>query len=249
MNTQSSAAYLAHDEIWLLIPWYANGSLSGSEHDRVKAHVQVCLMCRRELSYQLMLAKQLEHTPRMEISSKPSFERLMSRINEEDSLRTEPRKAPVVKPRTKRRKERQGNTQGLARLKGFLIFFTPPKHWAAAFATALLAIAIALQFGGIATHDIKGYHTVANPHELDRFSTQDLRVVFADQVTEQEISALIGSIQGRKLDGPNRVGAITIRIPGSMTTDQALSQLRDNKLVIFAEPALPQSGKPNGGGG
>jgi hypothetical protein len=245
MNTQSSSAYLDHDEIWLLIPWYANGSLSGSEHDRVKAHVQVCLMCRREFSYQLMLAKQLEHTPRMEISSKPSFERLMSRINEEDSPQTE----PMIKPRTKRREQRQGNPQGLARLKGLLIYFTPPKHLAAAFATALLAIAIVLQFGGIPTYGIKDYHTVANPHELDRFSTQDLRVVFADQVTDQEISALIGSIQGRKLDGPNRVGAITIRIPDSMTADQALSQLRDSKLVIFAEPALPQSGKPNGGGG
>ncbi len=237
MNTQSSLAYSDHDEIWLLIPWYANGSLAGSERNRVKAHIQVCLLCRRELSNQTMLAKKLEHTPRVEISSKPSFERLMTRIHEEDESKSNRISQPIV------------SQQRLSRWRLLLDEFFTTKHMVPVFATALLAIAIALQFGGIPSKGIKDYHTVANSHELDRFGTQDIRVIFADRVTEQEISGLIGSIQGNIVDHPNSVSAMTVRIPDGMSIDHAINQLRGSKLVIFAEPALPQSDKPNGGGG
>jgi hypothetical protein len=39
----------AHQEAQELLPWLANGSLSGTERERVQAHVQVCAACRTEL--------------------------------------------------------------------------------------------------------------------------------------------------------------------------------------------------------
>ncbi len=240
MNIQQSSAYSNHDEIWLLIPWYANGSLEGSDHDRVKAHLQVCLVCRRELASQAMLAKHLEHNPSVEISYKPSFERLMSRIHQEEVI--------------KANRNRQGKVSWLAYWINLPIASFTPKHVATAFATGLLAVTLALWFGGMPSDGVKTYHTVANVNSLDPFNASDIRVIFADQVTTQEIGKLIGSIHGSLVDGPNPVGIYTVRISGGESKEasltQALSQLRGNKAVVFAEPALPQqTDKPKGGGG
>ncbi len=237
MNTRQSSAYSGHDEIWLLIPWYANGSLGDSERARVKAHLQACLVCRRELANQAMLAKQLEQTPQLGISCKPSFERLMSRIHGEEAIKAN------------RNSQTQDKAQWLENLNRWLFPHFTPKHLSAVFATGLLAIALALLFSGTPFNEIKTYHTVANSNSLDRFTTSDIRVIFADQVTEREIGKLIGSIQGNIVDGPNPAGVYTIRVADGMPLTQALNQLRGNKSIIFAEPALPQAGKPNGGGG
>ena len=240
MNIQQSSAYSNHDEIWLLIPWYANGSLEGSDHDRVKAHLQVCLVCRRELASQAMLAKHLEHTPSVEISYKPSFERLMSRIHEEEGLRA----------KANRNRQTHGKSPWLAQWKNSLIANFTPKHLIPVFATGLLAIALALLFGRPPLNEIKTYHTVANPNNLNRFNANDIRVIFAEQVTGQEIGKLIGSIGGSIVDGPSPVGAYTVRVADGIPLAQAISQLRGNKAVVFAEPALPQqTDKPKMGGG
>jgi hypothetical protein len=241
MNTQPNSAYSNHDEMWMLLPWYANGSLKGSELERVKAHVQVCLVCRRELASQTMLAKHLEHTPRVEISCKPSFERLMSRIREEEGIEAN------------RNSQIQGKTKKPLNWKNWFHAHLTPQHLTAAFATGLLAIAIPLLLSETHKADIKSYHTVANQNSLDRFNQNDIRVVFADQVTEREVSNLIGSIHGNIVDGPNTEGTYTVRISDGAnegeSLSQALSQLRGNKSVIFAEPALPHPGGPNKGGG
>jgi hypothetical protein len=244
MNTQQSSAYSNHDEVWSLLPWYANGSLEGSDCERVKAHLQVCLVCRRELANQAMLAKHLEHAPSVEISYKPSFERLMSRIHEEEGIRA----------KANGNNQTQGQTPWLTHWINLLNGYFTTKHLTAAFATGLLGIALALLFSGMPLDGIKTYHTVADSKSLDRFNANDIRVIFADQVTEQEIGKLIGSIHGSLVDGPNPVGAYTVRISGGegkgASIAQALSQLRGNKAVVFAEPALPQqTDKPKGGGG
>jgi hypothetical protein len=244
MNTQKSSAYSNHDEVWSLLPWYANGSLQGTERDRVRAHLQVCLVCRRELAGQATLARHLEQTPGVEISYKPSFERLKSRIHKEEG----------IKARANGNNQAQGQTRWLTRWKNLLNSHFSAKHLAAAVATGLLGVAIGLLFNGMPLEGIKTYHTVADSSSLDRFNANDIRVVFAEQVTEQEIGKLIGSIHGILLNGPNTVGAYTVRISDSdgkgASLAQALSQLRGNKAVVFVEPAQPQpTDKPGGGGG
>lgn len=50
MNSQmSSVEVLAHTEIFALLPWYVNGTLSDAEQDRVRLHASTCLNCRREI--------------------------------------------------------------------------------------------------------------------------------------------------------------------------------------------------------
>jgi hypothetical protein len=45
-----NASSQAHEEAQELLPWLANGSLGGTERERVQAHLQVCAACRAELS-------------------------------------------------------------------------------------------------------------------------------------------------------------------------------------------------------
>jgi hypothetical protein len=244
MNTQTSSAYSNHDDVWSLLPWYANGSLQGPERDRVKAHVQVCLVCRRELAGQATLAKHLEQAAGVEISYKPSFERLMSRIHKEEGR----------KSRANGNNRTQGPARWLTRWKNLLNSHFSARHLAAAVATGLLGIALVLLVDGTPADGIKTYHTVADSGSLDRFDANDIRVVFAEQVSEQEIGKLVGSVHGSLMDGPNPAGAYTVRIADDEGKGAplalALSQLRGNKAIVFVEPAQPRpTGKPAGGGG
>lgn len=45
-----NAAHRAHEEAQELLPWLANGTLAGTELERVQAHLQTCAGCRTELA-------------------------------------------------------------------------------------------------------------------------------------------------------------------------------------------------------
>lgn len=240
MNSQDSQAYANHDDIWLLLPWYANGSLEAGERERVTAHLRVCLLCRKEIAEQTMLAKQLRHEPAVEISPKPSFDRLLARIQSEQAT-------PAGRPRATASKRRR-----LADwIDGLLAGLTPPRLAAAC---ASLALAFALAFLSVRQQQpTAAFHTVADSGSLERFAQNDLRVIFAERVAEQEQARLIAAIQGQIVDGPGPGGIYTVRLAASAGREgglpHALAQLRGNPAVVFAEPALPQPGQPDGGDG
>lgn len=237
MNAKPSSAYSNHDEIWLLLPWYVNSSLQSSECKRVQQHLQVCLTCRRELAEQGSLAKRLGHSPRLEISPQPSFERLMSRIRVEGETQAKHKQPPPVK--------------GSAPFdwKQAVLGFLSPKPLAAAFATGMFAGLLAFMMNGGRLLPPASYHTVANVNALP-FEPNDIRVIFADNTPDQAIRSLIDSVHGRVLEGPNSMGAYTVRIPADAGHQplmaEALNQLRADKAVVFAEPALPRPVQPDG---
>lgn len=238
-NQDESQAYLNHDEIWLLLPWYANGSLQAEEHARVKAHVAVCLVCRKELGEQALLAKHLQHEPAVEISTKPSFDRLMARIQTEAN--------PVAKPV----QPRLQSTWLAAWLEGLRNAMNP---WQLATACAGLLLALALPFLLLQNQQTSpDFHTVADSGSLDRFAATDLRVIFAQQATEQEMDALIRAIHGRIVDGPGPNGIFTIRLGDDGASEsgisQALTTLQGHPAILFAQPALPRPVKPKDGDG
>ena len=50
MNESVIQEHSVHREVALLLPWYVNGALDGSERLRVERHVHSCILCRRELA-------------------------------------------------------------------------------------------------------------------------------------------------------------------------------------------------------
>jgi len=236
MNTEAPSPYANHDQVSLLLPWYANDSLDAAEREQVAAHLRVCLSCRQELAGQAALAKRLRHDPLLEISAKPSFERLMRRIDADAQ-------APVH-----RQSPPRGKTAWLADWIASLTDFPAKPRLAAVAAAMLLALALPLLLTATPPGGQPAYHTVADAGSLDRFTRDDLRVVFADQATKQDIDRLISAIQGKIVDGPSPAGVYTIRLAGGGAVEPALAQLRGSQSVVFAEPALPQAAKPGQGG-
>ena len=62
----SALSKAMHNDVKLLLPWYANGTLSAVEREKVRAHLETCVDCREELSFctdTMESVRQQEATP------------------------------------------------------------------------------------------------------------------------------------------------------------------------------------------
>lgn len=228
MNKQTQkSVYSDHDDVLMLLPWYANGTLAGSDLDKVRNHLKVCLTCRRELASTEYLAVGLQREPVMEISYKPSFDRLMAQIRREEQAKAAP--APKA-----------ARASGFARLADWLSDWMAPKYLVPALATVTMAAVIPflLRGEGPAIGDAQVYQTLAMPGSMAKYAGSDVQLVFSDDASKQEISRLIASVQGELVDGPSPKGVFTVRIAQGRDLSEALARLRQDAKVVFAEPVL-----------
>jgi anti-sigma factor RsiW len=72
----------AHDETWLLLPWLANGRLTGAQRSQVEEHVRACAACAQELSAQRQLCALLTEPERVTYAPGPSLRKLLDRIDD-----------------------------------------------------------------------------------------------------------------------------------------------------------------------
>jgi hypothetical protein len=85
-----------HAEAWLLLPWLANGRLTGSERSRVEEHVRSCPACAGEVSAQRLLGAALTAPERVSYAPGPSFRKLLERIDGgEQAVERQARVAPT----------------------------------------------------------------------------------------------------------------------------------------------------------
>jgi hypothetical protein len=232
MNQDNTSPYAGHEEMSLLLPWYANGTLSAVESDRVKQHLGVCLTCRKDLAQLETIARSVAHEALVEISPKPAFDRLMARIQADQDAR------PVAAAPAGERKPLRSWLQNAS---AFISETLLTHRMGAALATLLLAVFVPLLLRGTGSGVGNDYHTLATTGGMNRFEKTDVRVVFDAKVTEGEISQLLNAVQGRIVDGPSSLGVYTVRIQeadGASPVSQAVSRLRRDKGVMLAEPAL-----------
>src|SRR5258708_17419601 len=75
-----------HDSIWLLLPWYANGTLETAERRLVEDHLAGCPSCREEVARCSGLAAALRARPEIAPSPHPlQLARLMNRLDVSDA--------------------------------------------------------------------------------------------------------------------------------------------------------------------
>ena len=241
MNMQMQSPYANHDEVWLLLPWYTNDSLMDHEKNLVKNHLRVCLTCRKELVTQQMLAKNLQHTPLVEISSAPSFERLMLRIQADDK-----QTQAII------RNNKNSSFTWSGWLDSFLDSITA-RRLTVAIASVLMILTLPYVLHEKPLTDLQQFHTVSNAGSLDEFTKNDIHVVFTDQLTKPQIEALVKPLHGYIVQGASTSRVYTIRINDAEQPDQsvalAIERLRANKSVLLAEPALPWKVEPAKKGG
>jgi Putative zinc-finger len=81
MNDPSHTDPNRHDSVWLLLPWYANGSLAAAERRDVEEHLGACARCRAELEHCQSFGAALRAEPDHAPSPHPiQLARLMARI-------------------------------------------------------------------------------------------------------------------------------------------------------------------------
>lgn len=218
MNPSASTTTDLHRQIQLLLPWYMNQSLQPEERQQVESHIRHCLLCRRELISLRKLAEAVTESSGLEMAAETSFANLRSKLPARAPDKTPSASAAKISGRPK-----------LSR-RGAVQF---------AMAATLLLAVIPLALHTLQTNTADSYYTLsAAKPELS--TDKHLRVVFAKSVSGTEVEAILAAIHGQRIDEPNSVGALTVKLDNvdSPKLDDAIALLRSRPDVLLAEPIM-----------
>jgi hypothetical protein len=234
----------SHADAWLMLPWLANGRLSGAERVRVEEHVRGCAQCAREVDLQRRLCEVLTEPERITYAPGPSFRKLMDRIDgRKPDAGVEPRSAPA---------------HGLAAYglaaRTSSAWRPPGLAWAASF---VLAVGLC----GVAATSYRWSqpryitHTAAPAPA----SVAVLHVAFVPSLPISEVGDALRSAGAHVVEGPDDTGivgvtpvvAATGASQGSAELHALAARLRADARVRWVEPVAgaaradaPQHGPP-----
>lgn len=217
-----------HQEVWELLPWFINQSLSAAEQTRVENHVRTCVTCRIELKQQQQVYENIQQADLLQQISKASFNQLKKRIE----IQTPSQLADGR------------NKHALFQRPGFSFQFPDSAKYIALAASVLLLI-MPLIFNVSHQEPELGneYRTLsrsAAPHQ-DNQHPNLVRVIFADETDPAQIHTIVNSVSGHIVNGPYKNGIYEIRIDNEQTYSReitdTIARLRNNANVIFAELA------------
>jgi hypothetical protein len=213
----------AHREAQELLPWLANGSLAGTELERVQAHLQGCAVCRGDLAtlHTLRAAGSDDaHQP----DAEAALARLLPRLDEAPVPVPAPRVAPMAPVG-------QGWRARLA---------ANDRSW--------LRAAVALQFGAIAILAVllarpgAGSETKAGDYRVlgaGAGARSGLVVAFRPDTPERELRRIVLAGGARVIGGPTATGAWLLDT--EQRPDAVLARLRAEPAVTLAEALGPAS--------
>ena len=217
-----------HQEVWELLPWYANGTLERQELQQVERHLATCTVCQAELLRCRNMAAGVQAI--VEVAWAPSadhFAQLMARI---DAATTQP---------SWRKRWWQACCARYRDVCAVLQSTPLTIRWTlAAQGTLVLVLAGILVWRTLLPTG--PYHTLSTASRPGLPTPMQLRVVFADDMTAHEIRTLLTHIGGTIVQGPSSVGAYTVAVshpPSSSTEISAvLEVMRTHHKVRLAEP-------------
>jgi hypothetical protein len=113
-------------------------------------------------------------------------------------------------------------------------------RWALAAQGALVVLLLAVIGWQTVLSPGPPYRTLTAGSDQARWGQAQIRVVFAEDITEREIRGLLGGVQGKIVDGPSAIGAYTVEVPlPASAADRiapVLDVLRADSKVRLAEP-------------
>lgn len=216
-----------HRRSWRLLPWYANGTLTGDERREVRDHLEECADCREELQRCRALGELYESAASAAPAPHPArIERLWDRIRSVD-----------------RSEEPSGRR-------------TLPWRWIALTEAAVIVALIGSIAATSPIGEVSGpedaapaYRTLSSTESPDPSAEAPLfRVVFASETTEREIRDTLLSLEGRVVAGPTPYGVYTVAVPAARDGDASVeginARLRKQSAVRFAEPVSDPAPAP-----
>ncbi len=223
MNT----ANRAHEEAQELLPWLANGSLAGTELERVQAHLQTCADCRTELAL-LHTLRAADPGPAPVGDPEAALARLLPQLDEPASA--QPARTPA----------QTGTAPVLPGWRARLA--ANDRSW--------LRVAVALQMCVIAA---LGAMLARPPASLDaqagayrllgagEGARSSLVVTFRPDTPERELRRIVLAGGARVVGGPTATGAWLLDTGDAPGT--VLARLRAEPAVTLAE-TLGAEGRP-----
>ena len=243
-----------HEEVWLLLPWLANGRLPEPLRWRSQRHLNICGACRDELALQERLCEALAAPESISYAPGPSLARLLQRIDQAaaaqgpDRYATDPydTEPPLTAPRPTKlpvslrspppRAHRQWGSARLAWAT------SPGLAWAA---TVLIGFGVAGNLAYRAAQPTYRVHSDAPAPARQAL----LHIAFARNLTIGEAAQLLHAAGAQVVEGPGSTGIFAISPEGAsaagtrMRLQQLAAQLRADPRVRWVEP-LPASREP-----
>ena len=229
----------SHADAWLMLPWLANGRLSGAERVRVEEHVHGCVQCTREVALQRRLCEVLIEPERITYAPGPSFRKLMDRIDgRKPGAGAQPRiSAPAA----------------LA-AKSSSAWRPPGLAWAASFVLAVGVLGL-----GATTYRWSQPRYITHTAAPAPASIAVLHVAFGPSLPISEVGEALRSAGARVVEGPDDTGIVGVApivaaagtVEGSAELHALAVRLRADARVRWVEPVAgaaradaPQHGPP-----
>jgi hypothetical protein len=239
-----------HAEVWLLLPWLANGRLSPAERELAQEHVRHCKECERELALQQRMCSAFLEPDRVTYAPGPSFRKLMDRINSDSTIRDD--EAGKASVRDRLPTGRSSNLSTLGRLGRVSLWRPPGLAWAASF---LLLFSITGMVATAYHWSEARYITRSDPSAV---TPNVLHIALDRSLPIGEVEELLRTGGARIVEGPGNggiaggilgvtpVGIVTGHTTKASANEQlrALSaRLRADPRVLWVEP-LADEGIP-----
>jgi len=220
MNEQAIRKTGEHDEIALLLPWYANHSLPDDERQRVERHLTSCLICHHELKSIEQLKMSFDEGDSPNTVAHVSFRNLQKKLGAKPSPTASRHTNPTEAGTNRRHRLFRREAFGWAMAAGVLLTIGP----------SLLKQAESWFPNQYATL------SSASPSV-----SAQMEVVFSPEVMAKHRDELIESVGGELVGNPNSLGAYRIRLrsPSSkIDPATAAAMLRRQPGVLLAEPLV-----------
>jgi hypothetical protein len=222
-----------HQQMWELLPWYVNGTLDGLEHEEVEAHLSICMACQAELGRCRDVAASVRKDE--DLSWMPSSAHLSRIMHCIDAAEAQPSRtedwwqrwrAYCLGCRTMLQETSRFVRWGLAAQGALILLLVSVMAWQGLFSSETL------------------YRTLSDTgHQVSPVHGQ-IRVVFTNDMTEQELRTLLADIGGAISKHPSALGVHTVDIDGAASSPECVSAvlatLRAHPKVLLAEPIVRQ---------
>jgi len=217
-----------HDLVAELLPWYANNTLNPDEQELVAGHLVHCPECRQELAQYRQLdsgAYVVNSAAPVWQPSSAQFSSILQAIDaQENSVDTAavPLKMPGF----------------FSKLSAGLKVTPRPVYWFMALETAALATLVLLVVARLPQQPEQPmFQTLSSVHTPSATTLPRMSIVFAEDITEKEIRALLQAQHGQLVQGPSMLGVYTLQLEtgGEPELQQAIIKLRADPKVKLVE--------------
>jgi hypothetical protein len=227
-SEQQQDKYRNHAQVWELLPWYVNGSLSAEEKQQISEHTTVCLICRKELGLQSALRDSVKNHELDEVMVAASFDRLSAKLH------TQGENSPIPFQDPQSCLAKSGG-----KLAGPLGLWLQRQFKPGYLVAAMVVLAVAVILPGVTSELLPGNQTFRTLSSALTESAvpADLRLIFADGVSTSERDAILELAGLRIVSGPDDRGLYLVNANNDSADvlESTLTQLHDNENILFAE--------------